>query len=373
MIDPIAESKRCLHCARPACRAACPIGTDIPNVLRLVSLGRNAEAVSQVGHPFGGICGFVCPHERQCQGGCVLGAKGKPVCFGEVERSLFEHAPLLQRRSCLLKGRNVAVVGGGVAGLCYAYKTYEQGADVTVFERDELLSTVKLIPDFRLPRQITDGVVSLFDGKIQLVKRNVDAKCLCDLTAEFDDVFVATGAVEQYSPDVIGEQFFTPYTVFLKNSGDLFRKTVVVVGGGNTAMDCARLAKRSGANVIVAYRRQRADMPAFDREADDAQREGVQFLFNVTPVALRKEARLTMVLAKTLSQGRGKLTVTNDVTEIVCDVAIAALGAKGDDTVLQCAQTLGLTVGGDAAGGKTVAQAVADGLKAANCAVNKLK
>lgn len=401
------ECKRCLGCRVPHCKDACPVGCDIPTFLRHVADGEYSTAVNVIGHPFGEICGYVCPHDKHCQGSCVLSKNGQSVKMGEVERAVFAAYPYKVERKVRpgskSDGLKVAVVGGGVSGITLAVKLYEQGADVTIFERDELLSTLKLIPDFRLPREAIERVLKAIDGKFTVVKKDVNFedifvrkiypwqtkqqrakhKDALQLTDSYDAVYVATGASVLYGLGIEGSELATPYDEFLKSksiSGD-----VVVIGGGNTAMDCARLAKRSGGNATVAYRRTRLDMPAFSKEIDDSYSEGVEFVYNVAPVRLQKiDGKLQLTLAKTVSEGRGKLTVTDETSVVECDTVVAALGSKFDVDNIYGAfyaslidghnptnPRLNLYVGGDALGASTVANAVADGLKAAHAIVKQ--
>lgn len=397
----LAESRRCLHCLKPSCQPSCPLGNDVSRFLQLVSDGKNGEAVQLLGHPFGEICGFVCPHETQCQGGCVLARRGQAVKMGEVERAVFAENPYVVERKTRVGsksgGLKVAIVGGGVSGITCAVKLYEQGAEVTLFERDELLSTLKLIPDFRLPREAIERVLKAIEGKFAVVKRDVNFEDIfvrkiypwqnkrqrekigesLQLTDSYDAVYVATGASVLYTLGVDGEELATPYDKFLKRSDH--RGHVVVVGGGNTAMDCARLAKRNGCDATVAYRRTRNDMPAFKKEVEDAENEGVKFEYNLAPVKLKRVGdRLSLTLAKTVSVGRGKLTVTDETTTVECDEVVAALGSKFDNENIYGAfiesllnplnphnPRFNLFVGGDALGASTVVNAVADGVKVA--------
>ena len=401
----IAESNRCLHCGKPSCAEACPLNNDVPRFLQLVSFGKLEDAVQLLGHPFGEICGFVCPHDACCKGNCVLNKRGQAVNVGEIERAVFAANPYAVQRKTRAgsksNGLKVAVVGGGVSGITCAVKLYEQGADVTVFERDELLSTLKLIPDFRLPREAIERVLAAVDGKFTVVKKDLDFEdvferkiypwqtkrqreqyedCL-QLTHAYDFVYVAAGASVPYTLGVLGEELATPYGEFLR-SGNHSGK-VVVVGGGNTAMDCARKAKRSGCEVTVAYRRTRQDMPAFSKEVEDALLDGVEIEYNLAPVKLEKFGdRLRLTLAKTVSEGRGKLTVTEQTQVVECDTVVAALGSRFDKENLYSAEPMtnhgnpqhprrNVFVGGDALGASTVANAVADGLKAARAIVKQ--
>ena len=372
-VDYRAECGRCLHCAKPQCALSCPIGNDVPQILRLAGNGGEQTAVQLVGHPFGEICGYVCPRDRFCQSGCVLSKRGG-IAIGSVEKEIFARYPYkVAQVGNAAEGRRVAVVGGGASGLTFAVKMYEQGASVTVYEPNGLLSTLKLIPDFRLPAQALSRVEAQLKGVFQLVEKRVLREDIPLLCSQYDAVYLATGATRPYGLDIDGEENATPYAVFLSKTRhcSLLGKHVTVVGGGNTAMDCARLAVRSGAKATVLYRRQRADMPAFVGEISAAEEEGVQFVFNVVPVLLQRDERLKLTLAKTYSEGRGKLTVTDSVYHVDCDVVVAAAGASADKDLVALAEKSGVYTGGDVKGGKTVAEAVADGLRAAKALTEK--
>lgn len=377
-----AECDRCLRCPKPSCVSMCPVGNRIPEFLQLLKAGDYSRAVQLIGHPFGEVCGYVCPHERQCQGGCVLGRRGESVRIAEAEKTLFERYPYpVQRVADALKNKRIAVVGGGVAGVTCAVKLYEQCADVTVFERDELLSTLKLIPEFRLPHGALARIERQLAGKIGIVRQSVN---LAEVyrSGQFDLVYIATGAAICRTLGVLGEEFATPYPQFLAKNVDMSHKNVIVIGGGNTAMDCARWAKRLGANVTVAYRRTRADMPAFDKEISSAENEGVELVFNVAPVEIvKQEDGLSVDLAQTESEGRGKLTIGKVVQTVVCDQVVAALGSKFDKSVFDgydigndvMHPLANVYVGGDAAGGNTVAEAVADAMCTAKQIIERYK
>ena len=369
----LSESNRCLHCIKPMCRVACPVGNNIPTFLQYVKNCELDKAVEIIGHPFGEVCGYVCPHQLQCQGGCVLSKRGQAVQMGAVERAVFaEHPYKIERKGDKLNGCKIAVVGGGVSGITFAVKTYEQGADVTVYEKDELLSTLKLLPSFRLPKETIKRIETAIYGKFDVVNKTVSAQDLIELQQSYDIVYLATGASVPYGLGIDGEQLATPYDKFLKGKSP--NGKIVVIGGGNTAMDCARLAKRNGCNVTVAYRRQREDMPAFAKEVEAAENEGVNFNYNLAPVKLeQKDGKLQLTFAKTVSEGRGKLTVTEQTSVVQCDTVVSALGSKFDNSIfgdLQVSDDVthplsNVYVGGDATGGKIVAKAVDNALKTA--------
>lgn len=369
---------RCLQCKNPGCGAACPLGNDIPTIVRLVREGKFAMAVQVVGHPFGGVCGYVCPHENQCQGGCVLAKRGQAVPTGEAEATAFTNSPyVVARRDDKLAGRRVAVVGGGVSGITFAVKCYESGADVTVYESNMLLSTLYGIPEFRLPHRLLDDIVrSVEQSDIRVEHKYV---CQADIAAMQNDndiVYLAVGRTVCRALGVTGEEYATTADKFLHEA--MLPRDVIVVGGGNTAMDCARLNARLGGKTMIAYRRAMADMPCYAKEVQAAADDGVMFETNLAPVMVDKQAdgRLSVTFARTNSEGRGRLSVTDELHTFSCDCLVVAAGNMLDGNVYAPDKTVpvdncgnvdgNLYAGGDCAGGSLVVEAV----KAAICACN---
>lgn len=369
---------RCLQCKNPGCSAACPLGNDIPTIVRLVREGKFAMAVQVVGHPFGGVCGYVCPHENQCQGGCVLAKRGQAVPTGEAEATAFTNSPyVVARRDDKLAGRRVAVVGGGVSGITFAVKCYESGADVTVYESNMLLSTLYGIPEFRLPHRLLDDIVrSVEQSDIRVEHKYV---CQADIAAMQNDndiVYLAVGKTVCRALGVTGEEYATTADKFLHEA--MLPRDVIVVGGGNTAMDCARLNARLGGKTMIAYRRAMADMPCYAKEVQAAADDGVMFETNLAPVMVDKQAdgRLSVTFARTNSEGRGRLSVTDELHTFSCDCLVVAAGNMLDGNVYAQDKTVpvdncgnvdgNLYAGGDCAGGSLVVEAV----KAAICACN---
>ena len=369
---------RCLQCKNPGCSAACPLGNDIPTIVRLVREGKFAMAVQVVGHPFGGVCGYVCPHENQCQGGCVLAKRGQAVPTGEAEAIAFTNSPyVVARRDDKLAGRRVAVVGGGVSGITFAVKCYESGADVTVYESNMLLSTLYGIPEFRLPHRLLGDIVrSVEQSDIRVEHKYV---CQADIAAMQNDndiVYLAVGRTVCRALGVTGEEYATTADKFLHEA--MLPRDVIVVGGGNTAMDCARLNARLGGKTMIAYRRAMADMPCYAKEVQAAADDGVMFETNLAPVMVDKQAdgRLSVTFARTNSEGRGRLSVTDELHTFSCDCLVVAAGNMLDCNVYAQDKTVpvdncgnvdgNLYAGGDCAGGSLVVEAV----KAAICACN---
>ena len=367
---------RCLQCKNPGCSAACPIGNDIPTIVRLVREGKFAMAVQVVGHPFGGVCGYVCPHEIQCQGGCVLAKRGQAVPTGEAEAAAFTNSPyVVARRDDKLAGRRVAVVGGGVSGITFAVKCYESGADVTVYESNMLLSTLYGIPEFRLPHRLLDDIVrSVEQSNIRVEHKYVCQADIAAMQKNNDIVYLAVGKTLCRALGVTGEEYATTADKFLHEA--MLPRDVIVVGGGNTAMDCARLNARLGGKTMIAYRRAMADMPCYAKEVQAAAYDGVMFETNLAPVRVDKQAdgRLSVTFARTTSEGRGRLSVTDELHTFSCDCLVVAAGNMLDCNVYAQSKTVpvdncgnasgNLYAGGDCTGGSLVVEAV----KAAICA-----
>ena len=374
---------RCLQCKNPGCSAACPIGNDIPTIVRLVREGKFAMAVQVVGHPFGGVCGYVCPHEIQCQGGCVLAKRGQAVPTGETEAAAFTNSPyVVSRRDDKLAGRRVAVVGGGVSGITFAVKCYESGADVTVYESNMLLSTLYGIPEFRLPHRLLDDIVrSVEQSNIRVEHKYVCQADIAAMQKNNDIVYLAVGKTVCRALGVTGEEYATTADKFLREA--MLPRDVIVVGGGNTAMDCARLNARLGGKTMIAYRRAMADMPCYAKEVQAAADDGVMFETNLAPVMVDKQAdgRLSVTFARTNSEGRGRLSVTDELHTFSCDCLVVAAGNMLDCNVYAQDKTVpvdncgnvdgNLYAGGDCTGGSLVVEAVKAAISAYNGVVER--
>ena len=371
--NTLVEASKCLGCKNALCQAHCPVSNQIAKITALVKSNKFAKAMEQIGHPFGEICGYVCPHDEQCFGNCVLNAKKNAVDFPQIERTIFAQNPFNWKVvGSKMSGQKVAIVGGGVAGITFASQMYCQGASVTIFEKDTLLSTLKLIPNLRLPTEAIQRIIEHVPQEIAIINQQIDQNKLVELQRDFDIVYIATGATINYTLGVDGEQFVTTSNDCLM--GQVSGK-VVVVGGGNTAIDCATKAKSLGCDVTIAYRRSEQDMPAFKAEIAHAKQAGVNFLFNVAPTRLeRSGANLTLTLAKTISQGRGALQITDEQLSFNCDHVVCAVGATCDKSLFggakpQPNQNLQISnntfVGGDVIGGGLVVNAVKHALDTA--------
>jgi glutamate synthase (NADPH/NADH) small chain len=310
----VEEASRCIKCKDPACMKACPLHNDIKGWLTLAAEGRllEAAACSQSTSNMPEICGRICPQDRLCEGACVLGIKYDPVAIGAIERFINEYAfrefkAIPSPQVAQPKGRRVAVVGGGPAGLACAEELVKLGYRVTVFEARPYPGGLLLygIPSFKLEKNLVErrieylkelGVEFVCNTKIG------EGPSLDDLFAQgHESIFISTGATLPKRPPIEGidlEGIHDALPFLIRNNApaqylrpsdgakdDLQGKTVVVLGGGDTAMDSVRTARRMGAaRVICAYRRDEENMPGSRREVKAAKDEGVEFLWLTSPV-----------------------------------------------------------------------------------------
>ena len=406
----------CLNCKiKPCSNKGCPLGNDIPTFIKFAKEGKIEDAYTTISKTsvLPGICGRVCPHKKQCEGSCVRGIRGDSVDIGTIESYIFDKAmeqglslKKIYEKNCeqdnekreILKGKKVAIIGGGPAGLVYG---------VTIFEKYNSLGGILVhgIPEFRLNTKVVEeSIKNILDLGVD-VKYNKelgkDFK-LEELKKDYDAIFLATGANRSAKMGVEGENLKGVYggnELLEKNIHPEYQgKVVAVIGGGNVAMDCARTIQSKGAKeVFVIYRRAEAQMPAEQKEIQDAKKEGVNFLFQNNIVKILGNDRVEgLELIKTdLVKKEGEtreVPVNIDGSNYIIDVdyVVMALGGIVSDEML----TLGLTVnkwgnilvdeqyhtsdikifaGGDLAGTKgTVAWAARSGREAAKCIKNFL-
>ena len=305
MKEAILEAKKCLNCKAPLCRKGCPIGNDIPDFIHALSMGNMGDAMSIINNKSNlpAICGRVCPHEKQCQGHCVLNKKGEPIQIGKLEQFIadFDTNMNLIRQKLPQKDRGkIAIIGSGPAGLTVAGDLARQGFKVTIYEGQNEPGGVLMygIPEYRLPKKVVRAEIS----KIEALGVNFECNTLVGenglnvdslFRLGYDAIFMGTGtAVPQNMDSTPGAKLHgvSQSTYFLHNvssfnEGAIGRNMVPlkegekvgVIGCGNVAMDAARTAIRLGADVTVLYRRTQEEMPAINSEYEDALREGVKF------------------------------------------------------------------------------------------------
>lgn len=317
------QAGRCLDCGNPYCEARCPVHNYIPNWLQLVQEGRieEAAALCHETNPLPEMCGRVCPQDRLCEGACTLHEDFGAVTIGAVEKYIVDTAFARGWRPDLSKvvpsGRRVAVVGAGPAGLACADRLARAGVAATVYDRYEQIGGLLQfgIPAFKLDKQVIATRRAVLEGMGISFRLGVEVGRALPLQAlldEHDAVFLGLGAYRYTDGGLPGQDLagVLPALPFLVQNGrivtgadprgrpvagwetavalpDLRGRRVLVLGGGDTGMDCVRSAVRLGAaEVICAYRRDEANMPGSAREVANAREEGVRFLFNRQPLAI---------------------------------------------------------------------------------------
>ena len=311
--EAIKEAERCLQCPKPLCVDGCPVNIDIPAFIKKIKEGDFIGAVRIIkeDNPLPAVCGRVCPQEEQCEQRCVVGIKGEPVAIGRLERFVADYEakqglsekPEIKEK----KNKKVAIIGSGPAGLVCASELAKMGYDVTIFESLHEAGGVLIygIPEFRLPKEIVKREVEYIKSLgVKLVTNFCvgRTRTIDELMNEdgFEAVFIGTGAGLPRFMHIPGENLLGIYSAneFLTriNLMKAYKfpeydtpvkvgNKVAVIGGGNVAMDSARSALRAGAEkVMVLYRRTRNEMPARLEEVENAEEEGIEFHFLVTPV-----------------------------------------------------------------------------------------
>ncbi|MBM6961314.1 bifunctional dihydroorotate dehydrogenase B NAD binding subunit/NADPH-dependent glutamate synthase [Bacteroides caecigallinarum] len=418
----LTEAKRCLDCANPSCMEGCPVGINIPTFIKNIERGEFLEAarVLKQTSALPAVCGRVCPQEKQCESKCIHLKMGhEAVAIGYLERFAADY----ERESGQIsvpeiaekKGIKVAVVGSGPAGLSFAGDMAKMGYDVTVFEAlHEIGGVLKYgIPEFRLPNKIVDVEIdNLSKMGVEFVKDCIIGKTVSveDLEKEgFKGVFVASGAGLPNFMNIPGEnsinimssnEYLTRVNLMDAASEDsdtpvTFGKRVAVIGGGNTAMDSVRTARRLGAEkAMIIYRRSEAEMPARLEEVKHAKEEGVEFLTLHNPIEYiaDEKGRVKQVVLQKMELGepdasgrRSPVAIPGAIETIDIDMAIVSvgvspnpivpnsipgleLGRKGTIAVNEDMQSSIPTIyaGGDIVrGGATVILAMGDGRRAA--------
>ncbi|MCR5661830.1 MAG: NADPH-dependent glutamate synthase [bacterium] len=429
----ILESTRCLQCKNPGCVKGCPVELDIPGFLHETAQGRFDKAADIIRQKslLPAICGRVCPQERQCQEKCTMGIAlkdvAKSVSIGRVERFLadYEHNNREIVADAIKEtGKKVAIIGSGPAGLVAAADCRRAGHEVVVFEALHKLGGVLRygIPEFRLPKSVVDSCVDNLRAIGVKFRTNFiigRTRQLTDLLEKdgFDAVFVGVGAGLPVFMGIPGEDLigFSTANEFLTRAnlmGAIYpgkcdtpcyeSERVVVLGGGNVAMDSCRMAKRLGAREVrVLYRRGRAEMPARAAEVEHAFEEGIKFSFLENAIAINgdENGKVKSVTVQRYELGepdasgrRSPVPIEGDTYELECDTVLVAIGSRSNPLLTSTVKGLELNkrgnitadpetcqtsiprvfAGGDIVrGAATVITAMGDGRKAA-AAINRM-
>ena len=360
----LVEATRCLACAKPSCIVDCPVGVKIKEIVALIYAGDYLAAASKLreDNSLPAITGRVCPQESQCEGGCVLGRQGAPLAIGYLERFVADYERLSGHLGLPViappTGKSVAIVGSGPAGLSAAGDLVQKGHRVRVFEALHELGGVLIyvIPEFRLPKSIVKGEVDNlrrmgveFETNVVVGKSVTIDELMRD--EGFDAVFVATGAGLPRFLGVPGEHLNGVYSAneFLTRVNlmrayqasdydepvyDCHDRDVIVVGGGNTAMDAVRTARRLGArSATLVYRRSEAEMPARIEEVKHARQEGIEFRMLTDPIAFLGDEKGWLTQARCMRMELGAPDVSGrrspvpiKGSEFILPVNVAIIG-----------------------------------------------
>jgi glutamate synthase (NADPH/NADH) small chain len=429
-VQAVQEAQRCLQCKSRPCVAGCPVRVRIPDFIAALADGDivTAARILLADKTLPAICGRVCPQEEQCETECVLGIKGEPVAIGYLERFVADWA--MENSTCLgeialpeASGKKVAVVGSGPAGLTVSSELARKGHAVTLFEALHATGGVLRygIPEFRLPKAIVDTEVA------RLRQLGVEIECnvvvgktltLEALREEFDGVFIGNGAGLPIMLNIPGEnlkgvysanEYLTRVNLMSAWRDDcatpiLRGRRVIVIGGGNTAMDAVRTSRRLGAErSVLLYRRSEQEMPARLEEIEHAREEGVEFRMLTAPLRILGKAQgqvcdrndsgwvagircQRMALGEPDDSGRRRpVPIEGEVFDIPADVVVNAVGTGANPLLTATASDLdlnrwgnieiddkgetsisGVFAGGDIVrGGATVILAMGDGKRAA--------
>jgi glutamate synthase (NADPH) small chain len=420
--EAVQEAQRCIQCKHRPCVAGCPVGVSIPEFIGALAEEDlpTAARILQGDNALPAVCGRVCPQESQCEAKCVRGVKGESVAIGYLERfvadwAMANAAELPKELPPAAGGKSVAIVGCGPAGLTGAGELARKGHAVTIFEALHDTGGVLRygIPEFRLPKEIIDAEVDRLRDLGVAIECNViigKTMTLSQLSDAFDAVFIANGAGLPTMLNIPGENLKGVYSanelltrVNLMEAGRnpaastpiIAGRRVAVIGGGNTAMDCVRTARRLGAErAMIIYRRSETEMPARVEEIKHAKEEGVEFVMLTAPLAIHGNGEgwvatlrcQRMELGPPDESGRRKpMAVAGSDYDIPVDVVVNAVGTGANPLLTATAPDLklnkwgniavndngatslhGIFAGGDIVrGGATVILAMGDGKQAA--------
>ncbi|MBR3525667.1 MAG: NADPH-dependent glutamate synthase [Lachnospiraceae bacterium] len=396
--EAMAESTRCINCKNARCIQGCPVSINIPAFIAQVKEGNMEEAYRIISESSAlpAVCGRVCPQESQCEGVCIRGVKGEPVSIGKLERFVADWARengIRPTPAAEKKGKKVAVIGSGPAGLTCAGDLAKAGYDVTIYEALHKAGGVLVygIPEFRLPKEavVEKEIENVMSLGVKIERDVVIGKSITidELISEehYDAVFIGSGAGLPKFMGIPGEnangvfsanEYLTRSNLMRafdeKSSTPIMKsKKVAVVGGGNVAMDAARTALRLGAEVHIVYRRSEAELPARVEEVHHAKEEGIIFDLLTNPVEILEDEKgwvkgircIRMELGEPDASGRRRpVEVPGSEFDIDVDTVIMSLGTSPNPLISSTTEGLEVNkwkcIVADEATGKTTKEGV---------------
>ena len=375
----IDEAKRCLNCKNSLCRTGCPVSVRIPEFIAKVAEGDFDAAYDIITstNSLPAVCGRVCPQEKQCESKCVRGIKGESVGIGRLERFVADYHMAKEDKPAVTvpesNGHKIAVIGSGPAGLTCAGDLRKMGYDVTIFEAFHKAGGVLVygIPQFRLPKEIVAAEIENLKAMgVQIVTNAIIGKSLT-VDELFEDgyeaVFIGSGAGLPQFLHIPGENLLGVYSAneFLTrvNLMKAYRddydtpikkfNRVAIVGGGNVAMDAARVAKRLGAeHVYITYRRGKDELPARKEEVEHAEPEEIEFMLLNNPVSIKGDENghvvgielQKMELGEPDEKGRRRpVPVEGSNWVLDCDAVVIAIGTSPNPLIRSTTKNLNTT------------------------------
>jgi glutamate synthase (NADPH/NADH) small chain len=405
-----AEASRCLFCLDAPCIQGCPTQIDIPQFVRLIRWRdvKGAKEVIKETNCLGGLCGYLCPTGQLCEKHCIYSKSGFPIQIAALQAFACDHADYeFKIGSDKTIDRKVAIIGAGPAGISCALALKAYGCEVEIFEKEKFLTgtVAREIPEFKIPPAVIEKEIK----ELNIAKMRfhfgveIGRDALVDrISPRFDAIFVAVGLNKSKSIELNKKNLKGVYeaSMFLKlikeRVFDRLKGVCMIVGGGDTALDCARVALRLGAQrSVVVYRRSKTEMPGDQAEFEKAIDEGVEFLWQISPVRLIGKGKLTEVemirnvMVSSRSGGRKSFRpLSGTKFKFKADHIIFALGKEPDDEMAFLLDNRKMTINGDTLqignskyfaggdfvnGGKTVVQAIAEGKRAAHSIDEYLK
>lgn len=348
------KAKYCLNCKLKPCSKGCPMNTNIPEFIEKIKEENFEEAyyILKENNIFSHICSIICPQEDQCEGSCVRGIKSTPTSIGKLEQFVNEWAieNKLQNKKIEIKqerNEKIAVIGSGPAGIECAYELRKNGYQVTIFEKENDFGGILTygIPDFRLSKKHVNEIIEMLQKlgvKFELGKELGKNLHIEDLKKEYDAIFLGIGAEvpSKYDLGDFKQIYDSDYFLKMYNNNKKIENlgNVVVIGGGNVAMDCSRAAVRMGAeSVSILYRRDAENMPARKIELEEAIEDGVKPVFTTRVIKAegknRKIEKLQCIKTQVID---GKaIDLPDGEFEYKADTVIFAIGLKPNKDILE--------------------------------------
>jgi len=348
------EANRCLNCKLPKCRQNCPIDTPIPEIINLYKEGKYQEAgkILFENNPLSAVCALVCPHEDQCAGHCIRGIKSTPVEFFRIEQELSsKYLEELELSAPIQDKDRIAIVGAGPAGITIAFVLAQRGYKITLFDAHDKIGGVLRygIPEYRLPKHLVDNIEECLVKMGVKIRPNTLIGPVIPLDRLFEDgykaVFIGTGVWNPKTLDIKGETLGNAhFAIDYLKSPQTYRlgKKVAVIGAGNVAMDAAQMAKQSGADVTILYRKGFEQMTATKFEIEEAKENGIKFELFRAPLEITDDG-LRLAKTENVVQEDGRI-VTKILDEpeefFACDSVIIAVSQNPKTNIISTTSDL---------------------------------